>query len=104
MQAQTVVTAGGRSAPWTAVSGPCVIACFRSGSCTSVRAAGDYCMCGRCGIKLLSQINQALGIQRGSWQIKDNFRVMPTDIVAVLRPSEGLHEASMMRSMYRDNF
>jgi hypothetical protein len=44
----------------------------------------------------LSQIDQVLGIQRGSWQIKDNFRVMPTDIVPVLRSSEGLREASMM--------
>jgi putative SOS response-associated peptidase YedK len=54
-------------------------------------------MCGRYVIKLLSQIDQALGIQRGSWQINDNFRVMPTDTVPVVRSSEGLREASMMR-------
>jgi hypothetical protein len=48
-------------------------------------------MCGRYVIKLLSQIDQVLGIQRGSWKITDNFRVMPTDQVPVLRrlPCEG---------------
>jgi putative SOS response-associated peptidase YedK len=54
-------------------------------------------MCGRYVIKLLSQIDEYMGVQRGFWQIKGNFRVMPTDTVPVLRSSEGLRDASMMR-------
>jgi hypothetical protein len=61
-------------------------------------------MYGRYAIKLLSQIDEFKGIQRGSWNITDNFRVMPTDTAPVLRSSEGFREASMMQSMSQNNF
>jgi hypothetical protein len=35
-------------------------------------------MSGRYVIKLLSQMDEYMGIQRGSWNITDSFRVMPT--------------------------
>jgi putative SOS response-associated peptidase YedK len=62
-----------------------------------VLAKGETCMCGRYVLKLLTQIDQAMGVERGRWEITDNFRVLPTTQVPVLRMTEGLHEAAMMR-------
>jgi hypothetical protein len=35
-------------------------------------------MCGRYVIKLLKQLDSAFEIERGSWEVADNFRVRPT--------------------------
>jgi putative SOS response-associated peptidase YedK len=54
-------------------------------------------VCGKFVLKLLNQIDRVLDIERGSWEFPDNFRVMPTMQVPVLRMSDGLREATMMR-------
>jgi putative SOS response-associated peptidase YedK len=54
-------------------------------------------MCGKYVLKLLNQIDRVFEVERGSWEIKTSFRVMPTDQVPVLRLSGGVREAAMMR-------